>query len=249
VGPMEYDALVQAVRTETGSLFFALEAGGSDDLVPTCEGWTVADLALHVGNFTGFWCHVLCEATGRPKPDLGDPPEGDHTLAWAAEACAALISQLEATAPDTPTWTWSPTDHTAGFVARRSAHELAVHRYDAQASRGICTPIAAELAVDGVDEILDLLVPTRDHSGRGSGRTMDLRATESGVEWAVTLEPGRIATERRSQDQAPLEGSDLVVSGTASDIELTLYHRPTLSPVDVHGDYTVLEEWRREFRF
>jgi hypothetical protein len=225
---MEYDALVDAVRTETGTLLFALEGGATDDLVPTCEGWTVADLAVHVGNFAGFWCHVLCEATDQPKPDLSDPPEGDETVVWAAGACAALITQLEATPPDTPTWTWSPTDHSARFVARRSAHEL---------------------AVDGIDEVLDLLAPSRDHSGRGSGRTMDLRSTDAGMEWAVSLEPGRIDTERRSQDQAPLEGSDLVVSGTASDIELTLYHRPTLSPVDVHGDYSVLDEWHREFTF
>ncbi len=54
---------------------------------------------------------------------------------------------------------------------------------------------------------------------------------------------------RRTQDEAPIEGSDLVVSGTTSDLELTLYHRPTLSPVDVHGDYTVLEEWHRRFTF
>lgn len=246
---VEYDALVAAVRAETGMLLFALEGGASDDQVPTCPGWTVADLAVHVGNFSGFWSHVLCEATGRPKTVLAEPPEGDATVAWTAEACASLISQLEATPPGTEVWTWSPVDHTAGFVARRSAHELAVHRYDAQASRGICTPIPAELAVDGIDEIIDLLVPTRDHSGKGSGRTMDLRATEVGMEWVVTLGPGRIETERRSHDQAPLEGSDLVVSGTASDLELTLYHRPTLSPVDVHGDYTVLDEWHREFTF
>jgi uncharacterized protein (TIGR03083 family) len=246
---MEYDALVHAVRTETGTLVFALEGGASDDLVPTCEGWTVADLAVHIGNFTAFWCHVLCEATGRPKPALSDPPEGDETVAWAAVACASLITQLEATPPDTPAWTWSPTDHSARFVARRSAHELAVHRFDAQASRGICTPIPVELAVDGIDEVLDVLLPARDHSGRGSGRTMDLRSSDAGMEWAVSLQPDRVDTERRSHDQASLEGSDLVMSGTASDIELTLYHRPTLSPVDVQGDYTVLDEWHRAFTF
>ena len=41
----------------------------------------------------------------------------------------------------------------------------------------------------------------------------------------------------------------MVVMGTASDLELMLYHRPTLSPVDVHGDYTVQEEWHRDFTF
>ncbi len=246
---MDHSSLVEAVRVESGALTFALEAGAADDLVPTCEGWTVSDLGVHVGNFCGFWSHVLCEATGRPKPPLPAPPSGEHLVAWVSGACASLVTELEATPASTSVWTWFDPDHTAGFVARRCAHELAVHRYDAQSSRGICTPIRAELAADGIDEILDVLLPTRERSGHGSGRVLALRSTDLGSEWIVTLEPSRIGVERRSQDEPPLEGSDLVVSGTASDLELTLYHRPTLSPVDVHGDYTVLEEWHRAFTF
>ena len=36
-----------------------------------------ADLAVHVGEFCGFWSHVLCEGTGRPKTPFPDPPDGD----------------------------------------------------------------------------------------------------------------------------------------------------------------------------
>jgi uncharacterized protein (TIGR03083 family) len=247
---MDYDSLVQAVRAESGALTFALESGATDDLVPTCQGWTVRDLAVHVGQFSGFWCHVLCEGTGRAKPPVPEPPtEDEELMAWMTSACSALIDGLESTPPATPVWTWFDADHTAGFVARRSAHELAVHRYDAQASRGICTPIPTELAADGIDEVLDVLVTTRQHSGKGSDRVLALRSSDVGMEWLITLEPQRIAALRTSQDEAPPEGSNLVVSGTASDLELTLYHRPTLSPVDVHGDYTVLDEWHREFTF
>jgi uncharacterized protein (TIGR03083 family) len=247
---MDYDSLVQAVRQESGALTFALESGTTDDVVPTCEGWEVRDLAVHVAEFSGFWCHVLCEGTGRAKPPFPEPPgEDEELVAWMTSAFTALIDALESTPPATPVWTWFDADHTAGFVARRCAHELAVHRYDAQASRGICTPIPAELAADGVDEVLDVLVTTRQHSGQGSGRVLALRSSDVGMEWLVTLEPDRIATVRTSQDEAPPEGSNLIVSGTASDVELTLYHRPTLSPVDVHGDYSVLDEWHREFTF
>ena len=149
----------------------------------------------------------------------------------------------------TPVWTWFEADHSARFVARRCAHELAVHRYDAQSSRGICTPIPTELAADGIDEVFDVLLSTREDRGMGSGRVLTLRSSELGAEWSAALNPGRIEVVRRSQDEPPVEGSDLMVSGTTSDLELTLYHRPTLSPVDVHGDYTVLEEWHRRFTF
>jgi uncharacterized protein (TIGR03083 family) len=241
--------LIDAVRSECGSLTFALEAAAMDDLVPTCKGWTIADLAVHVGNFCGFWSHVLAEGTGRPKASFADPPPGEHLVGWVADACASLISELEITPAATQVWTWFEPDHTAGFVARRCAHELAVHRYDAQSASGICTPIPAELAVDGIDEILDTLITARDRSGRGSGRAMVLRSTDVGSEWVVTLGQDRIDVDHRTQDQAPVEGCALVISGTASDLELILYHRPTLSPVDVHGDYTLLDEWHREFTF
>ena len=92
---MEYSALIDAARTEIGALTFALESGEMDDLVPTCEGWTVSDLAVHVGNSCGFWDHVLCEGTGRPKPAFPDPPEGDQLVGWVAEAGATLIGEFD----------------------------------------------------------------------------------------------------------------------------------------------------------
>jgi uncharacterized protein (TIGR03083 family) len=246
---VEHSSFVSAVRTETAALMFALEAGEMDDVVPTCEGWEVRDLAVHVGQFCGFWSHVLCEGTDQPKTPLPDPPDDDELPHWVAGASTDLIDRLEATPAGTPVWTWFEGDHSARFVARRCAHELAVHRYDAQASRGICTPIPTELAADGIDEIVDVLLSGDNHPGAGSGRILTLRSSELGTEWEVTLGHDRVEVVRGTQDEAPSERGDLVVSGTTSDLELTLYHRPTLSPVDVHGDYTVLDEWHRRFTF
>ena len=78
---------------------------------------------------------------------------------------------------------------------------------------------------------------------------MALQSTDLGLEWVVTIGADRIGVERRSQDEPPVEDCPLFVSGTASDIELTLYHRPTLSQVDMHGDYSILDAWHHEFTF
>ena len=246
---MDHSSFVDAVRTEAGALTFSLEAGEMDDLVPTCEGWEVRDLAVHIGQFCGFWSHVLSEGTDRPKTPLPDPPNDEGLVPWVADACADLIDRLEATPASTPVWTWFDADHSAAFVARRCAHELAVHRFDAQSSRGICTPIPSELAADGIDEIFDVLLAAREQSAAGSGRVLALRSAELGTEWSATLGHDRVDVTRRTDDERTEGAGDLVVSGTTSDLELTLYHRPTLSPVDVHGDYTVLEEWHRRFTF
>ena len=58
-----------------------------------------------------------------------------------------------------------------------------------------------------------------------------LRSADAGLEWVVTLGPDRIDVQR--QDDGLVEESALIVTGTASDLELTLYDRPTLSPIDI----------------
>jgi hypothetical protein len=122
-----------------------------------------------------------------------------------------------------------------------------VHRYDAQSARGDVGPIATELAVDGVDEILDVLVTARVRTGQGTGRMLALRSADAGMEWTVTMGQRHIEVQRN--DDALVEESALIITGTASDLELTLYDRPTLSPVDISGDTTVIDEWHREFTF
>jgi uncharacterized protein (TIGR03083 family) len=244
---MDHDSLVAAVREAGDALVAAVAAGPVSTPVPTCAGWTMADLALHVRNFCGFWSHVLCQGTGRPNTPFPDPPAGDALVGWIAVQSDILVDLLTTTPAATEVWTWFGPDHSAGFVARRCAHELAVHRYDAQSARGNVAPIGAELAVDGVDEILDVLVTARERTGQGTGRMLALRSADAGLEWVVTLGQERIDVQR--QDDALVEESALTVTGTASDLELTLYDRPTLSPVDISGDPTVMDEWHREFTF
>ncbi len=246
---MDYADHTRAVDRECGAFVVALTEGTMDALVTTCDGWNVADLADHVGDFCGFWTHVLCEGTGRPKTPFREAPEGDEVVSWFAELAGYLVDELEATPPSTEVWTWFPSDHTAGFVARRCANELAVHRTDMQAARGNHTPITADLAVDGIDEVFDALLSVREHEGAGTGRTLALVSADTPTAWRVTLGAEGIGVERPPSDAPELATSNLVVTATASDLELTLYHRPTLSPVDMEGDYTVLDEWHRDFTF
>ncbi len=246
---MDHSSLVDAVRIQGAGLCEAVAAGPVSAPVPTCGGWDVADLAVHVGSFCGFWTHVLCEGTGQEKTPFPDPPGGDQLSGWVTELHRQLVDALSDTPPDVEVWTWFDNDHSAGFVTRRCAHELAIHRYDAESARDTSAPVPVELAVDGIDEILDALLEARDRSGQGSGRVLALRSSDVGMEWAISIGPDRVEVGRQSQEDAPLEGSDLIVTASASDLELLLYQRPTLGVVDIVGDLTVLDEWRREFTF
>ena len=246
---MDHESLVDAVRAQGSLLVEVLETDPSVDIpVPTCEEWEIADLIVHVGAFCGFWTHVLCEGTGRPKTPYPDPPDGPELVSWLRALTHHLTDELAATPGATEVWTWYAPDQSAAFVARRCAHELAVHRYDAQSAHGTRSPIPTDLAIDGIEEIFGALSTLGDRTGLGFGRSLALRCSDADAAWRITMESDRLDVERPRPAEGTVRG-DLEVTGTASDLELTLYRRPTLSPVEMSGDYSVLDEWYREFRF
>lgn len=250
---MDHAQRIEATARELESLHEALGAGPLSAEVPTCPGWTVADLAVHVGEFCGFYTHVLCEGSGRPKTPAPPAPEGDELRSWLEDLGRHLVEELRATPPGTRTWSWYEPDQSAKFVACRCANELAVHRYDAQSARGTCAPIERALAVDGIDELLDRLVTTRPRTGEATGQTVHLHGTDDDTdaaggpplpaEWLVTLLPDRIDVARTHAK------GDLALRGAVSDLELLLFGRPPLGPVERLGDPSVLDAWYREFRF
>lgn len=245
---MEYGAHVEAVTREAGALRAALVAAPSDMALPTCPDWRPRDLAVHVGLFAGFWTHVICEGTGRPKTEVADaPPDGVDR--WFADLAADLSRVLDDTPPAAEVWTWSLHDRSAAFVARRAAHELAVHRVDAQVAAGSQAPVDAELAADGIEEVFMMLDQwqrrgdDRGGAALGGGDRLQLLATDTGHEWLITLGADGVAFERSEGD------ADLVLTGPVSDLEMLIYTRPTLGEVDQVGDPAVLDAWRRAFSF
>jgi uncharacterized protein (TIGR03083 family) len=234
-------AHVEAVERESATLAGVLAAGPLDAVVPTCPEWTLADLGAHVGNVLGVWSHVLCEATGRPKPQIPEAPVGGDLAGWFRACAGALVEELRATPPDTPGWTWMPDNGSPGFVGRRMAHEVAVHRVDAQLALGAADPIDPELAADGIEEVL--LIASQRESPVGEGQTLHLHGTDRGDEWLLTLGPDRLGVERHHGK------GDLALRGSVSDLELVLYQRPASGPVEHLGDDEVLAAWYRAFTF
>src|SRR5262249_19561704 len=164
---------------------------------------------------------------------------------------AGLVGELRATEPATAVWTWHPTDHSAAFVARRAAHELAVHRVDAQlAARGAAGPVDAALAADGIDEafVLQAHAPGRAATeavpGDRAGQTLHLHGTDHApAEWLVTFAPEGVTVERSHAK------GDLALRGAVSDLEMVLYQRPPTGTVERFGDPAVLDLFHREFTF
>jgi uncharacterized protein (TIGR03083 family) len=239
-----------SLRSDGPAFHAAVAEAPLDAPVPSCPGWTVADLVTHLGSLYGWVLdHVRRGVTTPPeraRPEF-DPPAHADLVAWWDERFAALVDALDGLDPELPAWNWAPQTKKAAFWHRRMAHETAVHRWDAQFALVSAEPIEAKLAVDGVAEVLDTWLPAGKGTGPGDASGMvHLTATDAEHEWFVRLRGhGRLAL----LDIDTLLDSDqhherAVARGTASDLLLALYGRVDFDVLEVSGDGRLLETLR-----
>lgn len=229
---------LEHLRVDSAALLGACRAEPSAP-VPSCPGWSRADLLAHVA---GVHSWVRTQLSNGPAERvrfsaIEQPPSGDELPGWYEANAAALIEDL-ATMDIDATWpTWAgPQPGT--FFPRRMAQETAVHRRDADPA-----PLDAALAVDGVDELLDLFAPRLPAERfAGVSGTIHLHATDGddgAGEWLVHLTPEGIRAEHGHAK------GGVALRGTAGDLLLWTWNR---APVDerfqVFGDATLLDAWR-----
>ena len=232
-----YAELVAAVRSE-GEAIVSASRQGLDAPVPTCSGWTIADLCRHVGAIYGYVGHVVSERLTSASDLRPEAPAGADPVAWLEEQLDELVTALRGCDADTPMWNWSGTTQVAAFWARRTAHESAVHRFDAQRAYGIAQPVDADLAADGLDEFIDVLLPAVV-ALRGlavPAATYAFESIEDGT-WRVRFDAN--GATRVDADTVP----DVTVRGTSSALLLAVNNRVPWSSLEVEGDAGALEAW------
>jgi uncharacterized protein (TIGR03083 family) len=240
---VEFADHVEAVERESAALVAALRAAGPDARVPSCPDWVTGDLAQHIGEFAGWWTHIIQDGAGQEHDEIPDCPKPAERPDWVERNLARLHELLAGAGPGLDVWTWSD-DHSTAFVARRAANELAVHRYDAELAAGEAQPIAGDLAVDGIEEIF-MMIRFRPafEVDVDPPVTMHLHATDRPGEWLVALVGNNVDGIREHAK------GDVALRGSASDLELSLYGRPTTGEVERLGDASVLDSWTRIFSF
>lgn len=245
---MEYAERIEAIDRSRRRIVECLTGGDLDATVPTCPDFTLDRLAFHLGEFSGFWTHVLCEATSREKPDFSADPGSAGRAAWVDRLITQVLHELRQATATTPCWTWFEPDQSAGFVASRVCHELEIHRVDVQlAANGVADPVTPTVAVAGIEEIFLMMSGYGVDFRRGvpgNGETLQLSGTDQvDATWFVRLDPERTSVTREHS------AADLELRATASDLEMLLYQRPTNGAVEWLGDRTVLDVFHGEFTF
>jgi uncharacterized protein (TIGR03083 family) len=227
-----------------------------EEPVPTCPGWTVATLVTHlirlyahrikliklqarentVRGFDSLDLPAQFKEWFETRPeDLSHLPPG--LLELFEQTAAGLEEILRSTEPAVPVWTFWPADQTVGFWTRRMTHETAIHRWDVQQAHGIVEPIAIELARDGIDEFLDVMLHVsrqRKEPRRGNGETYHFHRTDGEGEWMVRFDAEGISVTHEHGK------GDAAVRGSASDLMLFLWGRIPAGNLAVFGDASLL---------
>lgn len=216
-------------------------AGSLTAPVPSCPGWTGADLATHVAEVYLHKTEAMRQGAWPAPwpPDLSADP-----LGALDDAYRQLVGELTARDTTDQALTWYPPEQTVGFWLRRMAQETVIHRLDAELAAGVPhDPIPDDLAVDGIDEVLTRFLAFASQAYPGElpdlaecdGRTVQV-ATE-GAGWQVQLGPEVITVEPGESD--PEAG----VFGPPDAVLCWLWRRPG-KEVQLDGNRWVLGRLR-----
>jgi uncharacterized protein (TIGR03083 family) len=201
VAPLPSDAYLAHLEAANARFSAALAAGDPGAPVATCPEWRLRDLAQHLGGVQRWSATAVLE--GHPNGTADDPPP-DHAdlVAWFDEGGAALAATLRSAGPDAPCWSFGPKPRTAGFWFRRQAHEATMHARDAELAAGAGAPagIAAEVALDGIDEAVAMFLPRQLRLGRATlPATRVALVADEGPAWEIAgtdAAEGAVATAR-----------------------------------------------------
>ncbi|AZM87381.1 maleylpyruvate isomerase family mycothiol-dependent enzyme [Streptomyces sp. W1SF4] len=222
--------------------------------VPTCPGWTLADLVRHAGGVHRWFSVLLRQRIQQPparrEVDLRLPEREDGYAEWLRAGAAEAVEVFADTDPDAPMWVWGADGH-ARFWIRRMLFETLVHRVDAERALGLPSVVDPALARDGVDEFLvnlpfaALFAPKVAHL-RGSGEAVRFRCTDgAGGSWLVRLRPDGFGLDADLGADGRAVPADAEVRAGAADLLLLLYGRldRTAPGVETTGDGSLLDLW------
>ena len=224
--------------------------------VPTCPDWSADDLLWHLAEVQWFWGEIAGGGlTSRAEVDTLDerrverPTDRAGLVEHFDRSSSRLHSALAALDPATELWMWAD-EHTAGYIARRQAHEAMIHRIDAELTVGARTAIDCRLAADGVDEALRIMRVYEPEPGLAHEpltRSVTIATVDAMHAWTVT--PVRVTGTWRGQEidikrfivaDGPDDASAGEICGSAADLDCWLWNRPVVDEIAREGDESAL---------
>ncbi len=215
-------------------LLLAAAATDLSAAVPSCPGWTVADVLHHLRNVFQHKTVVL-ELGAFPEEELwrviADQVPADllDDVAWWSDE---LQRQLSHHGYEDHTCTFMAEDQSIAFWYRRMALEVLVHRVDVERAIGVVSPMPAALSIDGIDELCWFMSSEAfEHAQQGwAGQSVALESAPWC--WRLTFTPRSVLAEAA-------HGADARISGEPGEVLLKLSGRT--AEVHCGGDRGALD--------
>ncbi|MDA3626464.1 maleylpyruvate isomerase family mycothiol-dependent enzyme [Saccharopolyspora sp. WRP15-2] len=228
MNPLDTARHVEATRA-VGAEVWRMAENRLDAAVPACPEWRIRDVVHHLGNVASFIRACVEQGVGEPEFTDAEMRPDERLIEWAAEEWDRVLDRLAAADPLAAAWNWSTQPHIVAFWPRCLTHEAFVHGWDIADAVGESLAIPAEVAADGVDEILAVHLAAGVRDGRRFARTgrIEVHSTDTGDRWLVET----AAASVRTRAAAPGESCDARIAATAEDLYLDLWGRTRL-PLD-----------------
>ena len=246
VGGMDHLEHCEVLKAEVRR-FSRAQADTADDLaIPSCPGWTLLDLASHLGTVHRWAEHLVRVRAVKRIPDSEMEFErGPVTPAWLEEGGLQLVATLRGVDPEGPMWAWGADQH-ARFWSRRQLHETLVHRIDVELATGRRPEVEPAIAADCIDEFLVNLSMSAAFSPsvrrlRGDKRTLCFRVGDGTASWTATLLPSGFTIASGG------DSGDAMLTASALELLLVLYRRSKhhAPGVVTDGDPELIDFWLR----
>ena len=236
---MDLNGYLAVLAAEATALASAADEAGLDAAVPTCPGWAVNDLVLHIGEVHRWATAAVASRATKlgdvPADSRGPLPERTDTIDWFRRGAVALRETLVAADPSVEyaAFLTDPPTPRLLFWARRQTMETTVHRVDAESALDRCTALGPDIALD---EFLTGFLPrSRTPLHADTPHCLLVAPDYSDQRWTISISNDLPVTVRRATD------ADCTVSGTASDIYLALWNRCSLDALTIEGDRSVID--------
>lgn len=251
---MKIDCYVSTVEQE-GRLFAdTARRVGLDADISACPGWNMRDLVRHLAEIhlwaaaqishraTRMWVHDLSELS-TCWPDLATFwPSDSQLIDWYLETNLNLVHELTSAPADLQCRTFLPAPCPLAMWARRQAHEITIHRVDAENTGRAESVIDPVFAADGVDEMLVAFAPRASTFPIAAAGTIAVHAEDTDDRWSVVMTPSGISTVRG------WASADTTIAGTASDLYLAVWNRGDDSTIKITGHRELLDTWHEGHR-
>ena len=245
---MDDDHELGALGAATAAMLATVRAADPAAQVPACPGWSVTDLVDHLGRVHLWAAHSARE--GAPPDPYPRRDRAQPLADWYAACADTIVSTLGDLPPDHPAWSFSadPAHGTARFWRRRQFHETTVHHVDALQAAGRLSAtgpvgevpaLTAPDAADGVAEVFEVMAPRSlvRHADRSpldvipAADPIALCCTDIEASWTVRVVDGAVVLV-----DGVAEGAVARVSGPATQLYLSLWHRADATELSADGD-------------